>query len=109
MWFAADHQNQSRRLSGARRDDSGRVSGETPPFLVVDVECYAGHRGEETPRRFRLGDRNIEIVDVIDRWLAPDHRYFKVRDTSGDLYILRNDVIACLWEVTVFRSGQLAD
>jgi hypothetical protein len=43
---------------------------------------------------------------VIDRWLAPDHRYFKVRDTTGDLYILRNDVITSVWEVTWFRSGE---
>jgi hypothetical protein len=74
-------------------------------FLAADVECYAGHRGEETPRRFRLGDRHIEIADVLDRWLAPDHRYFKVRDADGDIYILRHDAITSVWEVAYFRSG----
>ena len=53
--------------------------------LPVYVECYAGYRGEETPRRFRLGDRQIEIADVVDSWLAPDHRYFKVKDSEGNL------------------------
>jgi hypothetical protein len=81
------------------------VSSHPPAFLVVDVECYAGHRGEETPRRFRLGDRAIEIAEVLDRWLAPDHRYFKVKDTDGDLYILRHDVVTAVWEVAWFRSG----
>jgi hypothetical protein len=82
--------------------------------LSVDVECYAGYRGEETPRRFRLGDRQIEIAEVVDSWLAPDHRYFKVKDSQGDLYILRNDVSSDRWELTLFRrttngGGQSSD
>src|SRR5437867_4469227 len=81
------------------------MSPEPPAFLVVDVECHAGYRGEETPRRFCLGERQVEIAEVVDRWLAPEHRYFKVRDTQGDLYILRNDVASYRWELTWFRSG----
>ena len=82
------------------------MSDEAAAFtLSVDVECYAGYRGEETPRRFRLAENEIEIVEVVDRWLAPDHRYFKVRDTQGDLFILRNEVAAGRWEVTFFRCA----
>jgi len=74
--------------------------------LAVDVESYAGYRGEETPRRFRLAGATIEIADVVDRWLAPDHRYFKVADRDGDLYILRNDVASEQWEVTFFQASR---
>jgi hypothetical protein len=70
---------------------------------LIEVECYAGHRGEETPRRFRLGDHDVEVAGVVDCWLAPDHRYFKVRDSAGDLYILRNDVAHDRWELTLFQ------
>ncbi|HEX7794281.1 MAG TPA: hypothetical protein VF456_08025 [Vicinamibacterales bacterium] len=52
-----------------------------------------------------MGDRNIEITEVLDQWLAPDHRYFKVKDADGDFYILRHDVATALWEVAWFRSG----
>jgi hypothetical protein len=45
----------------------------------------------------------VEIAEVVDRWLAPDHRYFKVKDSQGDLYILRNDVPAERWELTLLR------
>jgi hypothetical protein len=69
------------------------------PFDIT-VECYAGYRGEETPRRFRLGDRTFDVDDVVDRWLAPDHRYFKVRTTDGDECIIRHDVAAGSWELT---------
>lgn len=73
--------------------------------LTIRVECYAGYRGEETPRRFFIGDRVIEIIDVIDRWLDPDHRYFKVRGDDNGIYILRHDEQSLLWELTLFDSG----
>jgi hypothetical protein len=81
------------------------MSREAPAFPVVHVECYAGYRGEETPRRFRLGERQVEIVEVVDSWLGPGHRYFNVKDTPGDLYVLRNDVAFDRWELTSFRRG----
>ena len=81
------------------------MSREAPAFPVVDVECHAGYRGEETPRRFRLGERQVEIAEVVDSWLAPDHRYFKVKDSQGDLYTLRHDVASDRWELTLFRRS----
>ena len=67
---------------------------------VVQVECYAGYRGEETPRRLHLGQQCIEIVKVLDRWLAPDHRYFKVLGEDGHVYILRHDAETLHWELS---------
>jgi hypothetical protein len=105
-WFAADHRNRSQRRSVLPRGDpDDPMAREAPAFSVVDVECHAGYRGAETPRRFRLGERQVEIAEVVDTWLAPDHRYFKVRDSQGDLYILRNDVAADRWELTLFRRS----
>jgi hypothetical protein len=76
---------------------------EERPFAVA-VECYAGHRGEETPRRFRLGDRSVEVQEVIDRWLAPDHRYFKVRTEDG-IYVLRHGATSGDWAITTFDGA----
>ncbi|MBI4715682.1 MAG: hypothetical protein HY760_07090, partial [Nitrospirae bacterium] len=63
----------------------------------------AGYRGEETPRRFTLGERPIEVEEVLDRWLARDHRYFKVRGDDGAVYILRHDMESLEWELTLFE------
>jgi hypothetical protein len=63
------------------------------------VECYAGYRGEETPRAFYLGDRRVEVGEVVERWLDPEHRNFKVRGDDGGLYILRHDVDKDRWEI----------
>lgn len=46
----------------------------------------------------------IEIVDIVDRWLGPDHRYFKVQCHVRDLYILRFDLLAQAWELTLFAK-----
>ena len=51
----------------------------------MKVECYAGYRDEETPRRFYLGKRCVEVTEILDRWLDPEHRYFKLRgDDNGN-------------------------
>lgn len=72
--------------------------------MDIRVECYAGHRGEEEPRAFHLGSQRIEVMAVVDRWLAPSHRYFKVQAYDGAVYILRHDEPAGRWEMTSFRA-----
>ena len=74
--------------------------------IDIRVFCYAGYRGEETPQRFFLQDRQIEVVKVIDRWLAPDHRYFKIRGDDGAIYILRHDISIEQWELILDDRSQ---
>jgi hypothetical protein len=69
--------------------------------MRVDVECYAGYRAEEAPRALRIGERRLTVVEVIDRWLGPDHRYFKVRGDDGVTYIVRYDEHRDEWDLTV--------
>jgi len=73
--------------------------------MKVAVECYAGYCGEETPRWIRLGGKRIEIESILDRWLSPDHRYFKARGKDGAIYILRHDPRRFEWELTFYRRG----
>ena len=50
----------------------------------IQVECYAGSRGKETPRRLWVGDRWEELT-VLDRWVGEAveggarFRWFRVR------------------------------
>jgi hypothetical protein len=73
-------------------------------LLSVGVECYAGHRGEQTPRALILGEQRIPIADVLDAWLAPEHRYFKLKGADGDTYLVRHDERSNTWELTMFRK-----
>ena len=43
----------------------------------------------------------VRILEVVDRWLAPDHRYFKVKGDDDGLSILRHDVNSGEWELTL--------
>jgi len=72
--------------------------------MEIQVECRPNEVGEETPSRLMLDGRVLEVADVIDRWLARDHRYFKVRTADGAIYILRHDEPSQRWELITFES-----
>jgi hypothetical protein len=74
------------------------------PYFSIRVECYAGYRGEQEPRRFWLGERPVAVAEILDRWLSPEHRYFKIRGDDAGTYILRHDTHADRWELTLFES-----
>jgi hypothetical protein len=75
--------------------------------MRIRVDCYAGYRGEETPRRLTMGTRRIEVKAIEDRWLAPDHRYFRLLGDDGGRYIIRHDPILGTWQLTWFRDSSL--
>ena len=70
-------------------------------LLSLNVECYAGHRGEQTPRTLILGDGRIAVAEVLDAWLAPEYRYFKLRGEDGDTYLVRHDERSNTWELII--------
>jgi hypothetical protein len=76
-------------------------------LLEVRVECYAGHRGEQTPRTLILGDRRIAVAEIVDAWLAPDHRYFTLKSADGDTYLVSHDERSNSWELTMFRADRV--
>jgi hypothetical protein len=51
-----------------------------------------------------LGGRRIDVAEVVDAWLAPDHRYFKLKAEDGDTYLVRHDEQTGTWELTMFRA-----
>ncbi len=87
-------------MSAGKRSTSQQLT-------TICVECYAGYRGEETPRRFHLGEK-AEDVEVLDRWLSPEYRYFKCRGADDATYILRQDVSADRWELTLYKRSHMA-
>jgi hypothetical protein len=67
--------------------------------MKIRVECYAGYRGEEEPRGFTLGNRRFSVVEILDRWIEPRQRYFKVRVDDERRFILRHDSESGEWEL----------
>lgn len=78
--------------------------------MEIAVECYAGHRGEETPRRIRFDSRSVEVVRVLDAWHGPDHRYFKLLGADGATYLVRHDERSGTWTLTQYqRAGEAGE
>jgi hypothetical protein len=99
-------------LAGASRKMAARAAHrmssddapELPPFHLR-VETAAGAGGEPMPHRFFLRTRAVTVIEVVDRWLGSDHRYYKVRGDDGDLYILRHDADDAHWELTLYAGA----
>jgi hypothetical protein len=77
---------------------------EDNPFLRV--ECYAGHRADSEPRRLHIGQREVAVTEIIDRWLDPRHRYFKLRGDDGGIYLLRQNTVEDRWKMTLYDCGR---
>lgn len=82
------------------------VADHWRPSMEIKVECYAGYRGEETPRRIWLGKRKIEVLEIQDRWLAPTHRYFKIQGDDKSVYILRHNSESWEWDLTFYKQAE---
>jgi hypothetical protein len=73
--------------------------------MHIQVECYAGYRGEETPRFIRMATYKIEVKEIVDRWIAPDHRYFKVIGGDEATYIIRHETTTWQWDLVFYQSA----
>ena len=60
---------------------------KTPPT----VQCYAGHKGEQEPQRFLLGEHWLEVEEVLKEWREPTAVFFRLRASDGRIYVLRLD------------------
>jgi len=72
--------------------------------MLIQAETYVD-RGVEKLRRIRFDSREIEIADNIDQWHGADYRYFKVRGSDGNLYIVRHDESRADWELTLYERA----
>jgi hypothetical protein len=75
-------------------------------IIPISVKCYAGYRGEETPRIISFRSRKVEVKEVLDRWLDPAHRYFKILGDDRGIYIIRHNVESGVWELIFYQESK---
>jgi hypothetical protein len=73
--------------------------------MEVHVQCYSGHKADERPVRLFLGEREVEVQAILDRWCGEDHDYFKLAGDDGHIYIVRRDRRRDAWELTHCARG----
>ena len=72
--------------------------------MLLHVESRPGLHGDLEPMAFQLGGERIEVLQILDRWIASDHSYFKVEASDHALYILRFTPAQRQWELTLFQA-----
>ncbi len=88
--------------AGGSRPAPARRGPAIPPDEPARVECSAGGRAEETPRRLLVGDRWEELT-ILDRWVTEPAegghrtRWFRVRLERGTAALIYHDEGLDLW------------
>ena len=85
-------------MARARRDEIEQHA------VQVQAETYVDQDGVEKLRRVRFDSRQIDITENVDQWHGVDYRYFKVRGSDGNLYILRHNEIRADWELKMYEQ-----
>ncbi|GIZ53881.1 hypothetical protein [Noviherbaspirillum aridicola] len=72
--------------------------------MLLAVETTPGLHGDPEPSAFRLGERPLAVLQIVDRWMGQNEHYFKLQASDHALYILRHNLIPDTWELTLFQS-----
>ncbi len=76
--------------------------------MRLKVEAYSGYTANERPARFTLGERTLNVEEIVDRWYSEDARYFRVRADDGDTYVLKYLEGEDVWELASFTGKHSA-
>ena len=78
-------------LPGRREQTPGVAS------MNIHVESYSGHKLNERPIKFSIGDRTFFVESIADQWQGIDGAYFRVQADDGNTYILRYNEVTDAW------------
>lgn len=71
--------------------------------MNLEVIAFCELDAEPVPAEFKMGAAHHVVREIIDRWLANDYSYFKLRAEDESIYILRHDKLAKTWELVFFN------
>jgi hypothetical protein len=70
--------------------------------MKIKVESRSDSKGHESPSRFFLGSRTVEVASVVDRWYGEQACYFRVLGSDENSYILKGPLEDGSWEMVSF-------
>ena len=75
-----------------------------PLPVPIHVDCYAGSRGEETPRAFEYEGKRCRIIEIVQRWIEERLEtgrgrrvWFKVTIQDGDVMTIYYEQALEMW------------
>ena len=70
--------------------------------MKIKVESFSDAKSQESPAKFLLGSREIQIEAVVDRWYGEQACYFRVLGSDENSYILKGPLEDGTWELVSF-------
>jgi hypothetical protein len=74
--------------------------------MIVEVQCYAGRKVDERPVRFRIGERDYMVEEIVEQWYGPENSFYKVRADDRNLYLLGLDTSTGTWGIELLPSSR---
>lgn len=65
----------------------------------IEVESYSGYKANERPLSFWLRERNLRVLEVVDRWYGDEDDFFKVLADDRRVYLLKWQRLTDEWSV----------
>jgi len=72
--------------------------------VKIQVECYSGHKADERPIKFSLGNTVLFVDSIQDQWYGPSDLYFRVLADDGNTYVIRHNERTDEWTLASFRA-----
>jgi hypothetical protein len=72
--------------------------------VKLRVESYAGHKADQRPVKFWLGDVSHFVETIDDQWYGTDSLYFRIQADDGNTYVLAHNETTDEWTLESFRS-----
>lgn len=73
-------------------------------LIPIIVKSYAGYKADEYPQSVVLGDDEILVEEIVDRWYQsedspdyPEADYFRIRGTDGRQYLIKHELEEDQW------------
>jgi hypothetical protein len=72
--------------------------------MKLRVECHSGHKANQRPIKFWLGDAVLFVDAIEDQWYGSGTVYFRFRADDGNTYVLGYNETNHEWTLESFRS-----
>jgi hypothetical protein len=75
---------------------------------IIQVQCYAGRKADERQVRFRIGDRDFMVGEIVEQWYGPDNIFYKLRADDHNLYLLSLRTSNGIWRAESLPPARTA-
>jgi len=75
--------------------------------MKIRVICFHGYKANERPLKFYIGDKEVGVRELLDRWYGEQDDYFKVLADDGNTYVLKYRREEDDWELALYTSPKL--